>query len=32
LPKNGKFDLLGWLNEGRGAGFIIRLWMWISRQ
>ena len=32
LGKNSKFDLLGWLNECRGAVFVIILWTWISRQ
>jgi len=32
LGKNGKFDLLGWLNEYRGDVFVIILWMWTSRQ
>jgi len=32
LGKNSKFELLGWLNEFRGAVFVIILWMWISRQ
>ena len=32
VGKNGKFDLLGWLNEYRGAVFVIISWMWTSRQ
>jgi len=30
--KNSKFHLLCWLNECRGAVFVIILWMWTSRQ
>jgi len=32
LRTKRKFDMLGWLNENRGALFIIVLWMWTSRQ
>ena len=32
LRKYSKFDLLGWLNECRGAVFVIILRMWTSRQ
>ena len=32
LGKNSKFESLGWLNECRGAVFVIILRMWTSRQ
>jgi len=32
LGKNGKFDLLGWLIQCRGAFLIVIILMWTSRQ